>query len=191
MRRPPIPVLAAAAVLSIVGGAVAVVTIRSAAAHRATGSGPNLVAPKGPASPLEFRELFAAGPALKPSAKALALDGKRVRIVGFMAEMEEPIEGAFYLVPRPIKLDESGGGTGDLPLESVLIAVPGAEGKLLPHVDGALEGTGVLEVGNRADERGRVSNFRLRLDQAEPRMERPGWPRSAATSSAVSATSTH
>ena len=197
MHRPPIPVLVAGVVL-FVGGAVAVVTVRtvrtvrsvrSSAANLRTVSTPNLVAPKGPASPIEFRELFDSGPSLKPSAKALALDGKRVRIAGFMAEMEEPIEGAFYLVPRPIKLDESGGGTGDLPLESVLIVVPGSEGRMLSHVDGALEGTGVLEIGNRADERGRVSNFRLRLDRDPSRVEGPALPRPAAMNAAVAATS--
>jgi hypothetical protein len=116
------------------------------------------------ATPLALRELLDSGPKLRPSAKARALDGKRVRIAGFMAELEEPMAGAFYLVPRPLRLDESGGGTGDLPLESVLVIVPGSEGKPVPHVDGALEGTGVLEVGNRADPEGRVSNFRLHLD---------------------------
>jgi hypothetical protein len=150
----------------MVGGAVAVAMARSSTVSRVAVNAPHLVVPKAPASPIEFAELFDAGPSLKPSAKALALDGKRVRIVGFMAEMEEPLEGAFYLVPRPIKLDESGGGTGDLPLESVLIVVPASEGKMLPQVNGPLEGTGVLEVGNRADGQGRVSNFRLTLDPA-------------------------
>jgi hypothetical protein len=163
MRSVAFTVLAAGMGL-MVGGAVAVATVRTSTATRATVNAPHLVAPKASASPIGFGELFDPGPSLKPSAKALALDGRRVRIVGFMAEMEEPLAGAFYLVPRPIKLDESGGGTGDLPLESVLIAVPGSEGKTLPHVDGPLEGTGVLDVGNRADGQGRVSNFRLTLD---------------------------
>jgi hypothetical protein len=113
---------------------------------------------------LDLRELLDTGPTLRPSAKAVALAGKRVRLVGFMADMEEPMRGAIYLVPRPIRLDESGAGTGDLPLESVLVELTGAEGREIPHVEGALEATGVLEVGNRADDQGRVSNFRLRLD---------------------------
>jgi len=162
MRNARVPVLAAGAAL-FVGGAIATVMARSSTANSTAVAAPNLIVQTGPASPLEFRELFEPGPSLEPSAKALALDGKRVRIVGFMAEMEEPLQGAFYLVPRPMKLDESGAGTGDLPLESVLIAVGGSEEKPLPHVSGALEGIGVLEVGNRADERGRVSNFRLRV----------------------------
>jgi hypothetical protein len=196
MRRPPVSILAAGVVL-LVGGAVAVAAVRtirsshSLAATGATVGTPALVVPSEPASPLEFRELFDPGPALEPSAKALALDGKRVRIIGFMAEMEEPIEGAFYLVPRPIRMDESGGGTGDLPLESVLVAIPGSEGKPLPHVGGPLEGTGVLEVGNRADEHGRVSNFRLRLDQDQLPGAGAGWPRPTATNAAAATTSTH
>lgn len=143
--------------------------------------------PAGTAAPLEFRELLDSGPALRPSAKALALHGKRVRVVGFMAEMEEPIPGAFYLVPRPLRLDESGGGTGDLPLESILVVVPGAEGRALPHVQGPLEGIGVLDVGNRADAQGRVSNFRLSLAASEAVAARaeaaPAMPSQPASSS--------
>jgi hypothetical protein len=129
---------------------------------------------------LDLRALLDTGPTLRPSAKALANAGKRVRLVGFMADMEEPMRGAIYLVPRPIRLDESGAGTGDLPLESVLVDLPGAEGREIPHVEGALEATGVLEVGNRADAQGRVSNFRLRLDPEQRLMQ----PRAAVASAA-------
>jgi hypothetical protein len=163
MRAKPILLVTASGLL-LVGAAVAVRAFQtpqvSFARHPAADLSPALE----PAVPLAFAELLDPGPALRPSAKALALDGKRVRIVGFMADMEEPMAGAFYLVPRPIKLDESGAGTGDLPLESLLVEVVQAEGRVLPHADGALEGTGVLEVGNRADDHGRSSNFRLRLD---------------------------
>jgi hypothetical protein len=159
MRRASVVSLVAAGVLLSVGGAVVVRWASSGAGNlsRAKNEGT-------PAASLEFRELMESGAALRPSAKALALHGKRVRVVGFMAEMEEPIQGAFYLVPRPMRLDESGAGTGDLPLESILVVVPGAEGKTLPQVEGPLEGIGVLDVGNRADDQGRVSNFRLSLD---------------------------
>jgi len=115
-------------------------------------------------TPLALRELLEPGPKLRPSEKALSLNGQRVNLVGFMARMEEPILGGFYLVPRPLSLDESGAGTGDLPSESVLVLVPGSEGKAVAHVPGALEGTGILEVGNHTDAEGRVSNFRLKLD---------------------------
>jgi len=166
MRRTPTLLLVAFVSLFSAGFALAVRSSRTSSAKKTVATA--VVTNATPPAPIELRELLDPGPALRPSAKALALDGKRVRVRGFMAEMEEPIEGAFYLVPRPLKLDESGAGTGDLPLESILVAVPGAEGRALPHVAGALEGTGLLEVGNRADDKGRVSNFRLRLDSDRP-----------------------
>ena len=116
------------------------------------------------ATPVALAELLEPGPKLKASEKARSLNGQRVHLVGFMARMEEPLLGGFYLVPRPLSLDESGAGTGDLPSESVLVLVPGSEGKVVTHVQGALEGTGILEVGNQSDAEGRVSNFRLKLD---------------------------
>ncbi len=164
----------------VAGGAAAVWTVSRSAATEAvskeTLSSPQLA----PATPLDLRELLEPGPKLKPSAKAESLNGKRVRVAGFMAEMEEAVEGAFYLVPRPISLDESGAGTGDLPLQSILVLVPAAEGRSNPHIEGELEGIGVLEVGNHADEQGRVSNFRLRLDP-DQRLQQP---RAAAAESA-------
>jgi hypothetical protein len=167
MRRATVLVIAAALSL-LAGAAFAIWGPRFSTRDRGPRSArPGAAVGSPAATPLAFHELLAAGPELAPSAKARALDGKRVRVVGFMAEMEEPILGAFYLVARPLRLDESGGGTGDLPLSSILVAVPGAEGTIIPHAEGALEGTGVLEVGNRADDQGRVSNFRLRLDPDE------------------------
>lgn len=114
---------------------------------------------------LTFRELFETTPReLKPSKRLLELNGKRVRIVGFMARSEEPLEGAFYLCPRPVELDESGGGIGDLPPDSVLVVAPAMRGKEIPFTRRALEVFGRLEVGNRTDERGHVSAVRLILD---------------------------
>lgn len=158
MRRASVVSLVVVGVLLSIGAAL----VRGA---RPAAPNPSGASPEAPAASLEFRELLDTGATLRPSAKALALHGKRVRVVGFMAEMEEPVQGAFYLVPRPMRLDESGAGTGDLPLESILVVVPGAEDKALPHLEGPLEGIGVLDVGNRADEQGRVSNFRLSLDR--------------------------
>ena len=157
-------VAVAATALLLAGGAAAIwktSTVAAASASAAQGSGTKLAET---ATTIEFRELLDPGPKLKPSAKALSLSGQRVRLVGFMAQMELPPTGAFYLVPRPIKEDESGGGTADLPLDSVLILVPSEPGKVIEYVPGALEGTGIFEVGNRSDEEGRISNFRLRLD---------------------------
>ena len=126
-----------------------------------TSSGP----PDAPES-LRFGELFEAGKSvLAPSPKANALAGKRVRLRGFMAEMELPPKGAFYLVPHPVHCDEAGGGTADLPPESVLAVVPSAQGTAILHRRGVLEIVGVFEVGNRADDDGHVSGFRVVLDR--------------------------
>jgi hypothetical protein len=115
---------------------------------------------------LRFQELFEAGKtALEPSSKARDLAGKHVRMTGFVAEMELPPKGAFYLVPRPVHCDEAGGGTADLPSESVLVIVPSARGAEMPHRAGLLEVSGVFEVGNRPDDDGRVSGFRIVLDR--------------------------
>ena len=117
---------------------------------------------------LSFKDFFEnAEGGLKPSSILLRLNGKRVRLVGFMAQMETPPLGAFYLCPRPISCDEEGAGTADLPAESVLVIVRSQGGKAVPFSSRALEVTGILEVGNRADPDGRVSFIRLVLDGPE------------------------
>jgi hypothetical protein len=117
---------------------------------------------------LEFREFFAPGAGLALTRKLRALSGQRVRLVGFMAQLELPPRGAFYLVPRPVRCDESGGGTADLPPESVLVISASSAGQAVPFLAGALEVAGVLEVGNQPDSEGRVSAFQLRLDADRP-----------------------
>jgi hypothetical protein len=129
---------------------------------------------------LEFRDFFEPGAALVPTQKLRALVGKRVRLVGFMAQLELPPRGAFYLVPRPVRCDESGGGTADLPPESVLVISRSSAGQAVPFLAGALDVAGILEVGNQPDSEGRASAFRLRLD-AELATE---LPRSAPRASA-------
>jgi hypothetical protein len=124
--------------------------------------------PVAPAERLTFAELLATGPQLGPSAKTRALAGKRVTMVGFMAQMELPPKGAFYLAPRPVHCDEAGGGTADLPLESVLVTSKLAGTGVVPFVPGEVEVTGIFDVGNRADDEGRVSAFRLLLDEPPP-----------------------
>ena len=119
-----------------------------------------------PAVPtIEFREFFEANTSeLKPSAKLLGLNGRRARLVGFMAQMERPLQGAFYLCPRPVYSDESGGGTAELPIGSVRVIVRTAKGKSIPFVSRPIEVVGILEVGNQTEDDGTVSAIRLILD---------------------------
>src|SRR5262245_49950347 len=117
------------------------------------------------ATSIEFRESFEAEASdLKPAAKRLGLNGRRARLVGFMAQMEQPPSGAFYLCPMPVYADESGGGTADLPVGSVRVIVRSAKGKKIPFIARPIEVMGILEVGARAEEDGTVSSVRLILD---------------------------
>jgi len=117
-----------------------------------------------PATTLAFSELLVGTTELAASDKAQSLNGQRVRMVGFMAELEQQPRGAFYLTPRPIHGDEAGAGTGDLPVESVLVYVPLVGDRQVPQLEGALEVTGLFETGNRVDEAGFPSGFRIRAD---------------------------
>jgi hypothetical protein len=118
---------------------------------------------------LELRELFVTEQGrtrLSPSAEALA--GKRVRIQGYMVQMEDAPEGAFYVAARQIFQDESGGGTGDLPPSSVRVRVREAEGAQVPWTPRPIEVVGILEIGREEDADGRVSFVRLVLEEPRP-----------------------
>jgi hypothetical protein len=114
-----------------------------------------------PAASLAFGEMLEGGERLALSRRVLDLAGKRVRLVGFMAQMELPPRGGFYLTARPVHCDEAGGGTADLPPESVRVVVRSAKGDEVAFLRGPLEITGELEVGNAVDDEGRVSAFRV------------------------------
>jgi hypothetical protein len=129
---------------------------------------------KGPAEPsvparaavaVAFRDFFESGTSeLKPTARFLALNSRRVRLTGFMAQMEEPPEGGFYLCPRPLFADEAGGGTADLPPETVFVVVRSAHGKQIAFLPGPLDVTGTLTIHDLEDGDGQASPIRLILD---------------------------
>jgi hypothetical protein len=113
---------------------------------------------------IDFAELYRFGSrAPELSSKLLALQGRRVMLVGFMVLLERPPRGGFYLSPLPAASDESGAGRGDLPPTSVLVLPRAAAGRPVSFVPGALEITGVLDVGNREID-GEPSTVRLLLD---------------------------
>lgn len=119
--------------------------------------------PAGSAAPptLAFDRLYEAGPSgVRVAADVAALAGKEVRIVGHMVRMEEPSRSAFYLARRPLAVDESGGGTGDLPPGAIRVEIPALDGDV-PWLDGPIEITGRLEVGRAEDAMGRVSFLRI------------------------------
>jgi hypothetical protein len=126
--------------------------------------------PSRAATTLRFDELLALKPggSLEYTDKLKALAGKRVRVVGFMADMERAPEGAFFLVKRPLVADESGAGSADLPPDAIRIIVRSARGKALAHIPRALTVVGVLELGARDEPDGLPSFIRIVLD-APPR----------------------
>ncbi|APV49481.1 hypothetical protein BWI17_07170 [Betaproteobacteria bacterium GR16-43] len=123
---------------------------------------------------LKFAEMFRlpVGPrGLEPSARLLALDGQRVRIVGYMVHREKATPGAFLIAPLPVLLgDEDEGLADDLPASSILVQLaPRAEGAPIapPYAGGLFRVTGVLRVGNREEPDGRVSAARIDLASTE------------------------
>lgn len=119
--------------------------------------------PEKPALALEFSDFFIAdrrSPELSPT--LTSAEGKRVRMVGFMAHMEQPPSGAFYLTSLPVSCDEMGAGTGDLPVNAVRVNIVPPP-KEVPFVPGLIEVTGILELGQREEPDGAVSHIRLVL----------------------------
>ena len=127
----------------------------------------------GQTTALSFADFFEAGSLrLVPSATLLGLSGRRVRLVGFMARIESPRPGSFYLCPRPTFVDEEGAGTADLPPEAVAVTVPGAEARVLAYAPGRIEVAGVLDVGYHEGGDGAVSWIRLTADVPSDRKEK-------------------
>ena len=125
--------------------------------------------PRQGTSDLKFNELFRMpiGPlGLEPSAKLLALNGKRVRIRGFMVHQELASPGVFILVPMPVATEEvSDGLADDLPPAHIFVHLPEPYREVaLPHTRLPLLVEGMLEVGAMEESAGRVSSVRLRLD---------------------------
>jgi hypothetical protein len=113
---------------------------------------------------IDFRDFFSVGQrAPQPTAKLLSLHQQRVTLVGYMVRLERPVHGGFYLTGHPVACDESGGGRGDLPAAAVLILPAIAPDREVAFVAGALEVSGVLDVGN-VDYQGEGVSVRLLVD---------------------------
>lgn len=122
--------------------------------------------PAGVAS-LAFSDFFApiGRRGLEYSEQLLSLDGRRVRILGFMVQQEAALPGRFLFAPRPLALHESEYGLADdLPAATLLVEAPADAGRMLPFTPGPLLLTGTLRLGNREEPDGRVSTVRLVLD---------------------------
>lgn len=115
---------------------------------------------------LKFRELYKMpiGPrGLEPSEKLLALDNKRVRLVGYMVHEDEPQAGVIILSPFPVSApDAEDGPADDYPPQIVYVHLrPGQSAGGMPWTPQLLVFEGTLELGPREESDGRVSAVRL------------------------------
>lgn len=119
---------------------------------------------------LKFSEMIRmpVGPrGLEPSPKLLALDGKQVRLVGYMARQDEPTAGMFILSPLPVLMGHADDSfADDMPANSVFVQLSDAN---LHHryLPGLIRLSGILRVGSFHEADGRVSMVRLELDAAQ------------------------
>lgn len=118
---------------------------------------------------LRFKDFFRmpVGPSgLDMTPRLLALDGKRVRIVGYMVRQEEPSAGFFMLTPVPVGMAEKEDGMADdLPPATLFVHLPPDRSAVIAdYQHGLVMLTGTLSIGNRQEADGRISVVRLQLD---------------------------
>jgi hypothetical protein len=127
---------------------------------------------------------------LTPSLRAL--DGKRVRVLGYMvredltpcnscpiiqtkgrrpapAWMSLTVAGRMMLTAAPASVSHAHYGLADdLPPQTVFVTVPDKFGELVPYTSGPMLLTGVLSVGSKIEPDARASLVRLTLDPPQP-----------------------
>lgn len=117
---------------------------------------------------LKFNEFFVnpVGPrGLELTEKLRSMDGKRVRIAGFMAHQSLPTERCFLFSPVPVMMHEHEYGFADeLPASTIHVFTSPESPAEVPFTPGVLLLTGTLSVGSRAEADGRNSLVRLQLD---------------------------
>ncbi|MDE2402960.1 MAG: hypothetical protein KGL90_14975 [Burkholderiales bacterium] len=145
-------------------------TVATQAAPRTIAVSGPLAAPPPGVTDLKFREMFQLpiGPkGLALSDKLRQLDGKPVRMVGYMVAQESASAGEFILSPLPVEIgDEDESLSDDLPASSIFVHLaPEAAVRTVPNLGGLLRVTGTLRIGVHDEPDGRVSSFRLELDE--------------------------
>jgi hypothetical protein len=123
-------------------------------------------ADRGQPVPITFSDLAPASRVQRFLPRLQSLNGRVVRLAGYVAASDQPLHGAFYLCPLPVFLDEGGAGTGDLPPDSVRVTVAGRPGWTAPPAPRPIEVVGRLDLGYREEPDGQVSWVRLTVDPA-------------------------
>lgn len=128
---------------------------------------------------LKFKDVFqqpVGSRGLVPTSSFLSLDGKRVRMVGYMIALTPPTADAFMFAPLPASVAAHDEGLADdIPATAIYVRLPrfsptsGAIEFGIPQAQGLLTITGTLDVGAYTDSiTGRVFPASLALD-AGPR----------------------
>ena len=121
-------------------------------------------------SELSFNEFFKMpiGPrGLEPTEKLLSLNNKHVRVIGYMAQEDDPTPGIFMLAARPVNVGEKADGMADdLPAATLYVHMPFRDAdKVLTYRPAPWVLTGVLQVGNQEESNSRISFVRLIMEQ--------------------------
>lgn len=120
----------------------------------------------------EFYKMPVGSRGLEPTEKLLSLNGKRVRIVGYMADIQLRGNRQMIFAPVPLKAQPlEYGQADDIPAAHVLVRVPGNPSERLPFTPGLMLLTGRLTVGGRSLD-GENAFVRLLLDP--PQETSPG-----------------
>ncbi len=102
---------------------------------------------------------------LEMTERLKSLDGKRVRIAGFMVLRCIQPGGQFLLAPLPLVHHEREYGQADeMPASTVFVHIARMRRMPVPFMPGPLVLTGVLEIGPREEPDARISFVRLKLD---------------------------
>lgn len=116
---------------------------------------------------LRFQDFYKlpVGPrGLEPTHRLLSLNGKRVRILGYMAEIQCTNNREIIFSPVPLQPQpEEYGLCDDIPATHILVTVPGNPNEPVRHVSGPILLTGLLAVGD-SSKSGESSFVRMQLD---------------------------
>ena len=148
-------------------------TLTVAAAEREQPPAPHISATEqqSNAAELRFRDLFRlpVGPkGLEPTERLRALDGKQVRMMGYMVHQEQPIANRLILAAMPISMSEDEDGLADdLPPNVVFVHLLHSPETPMAYQRGVLKFTGTLSVHPKEEVDGRVSSVRLLVGSCE------------------------
>ena len=162
----------AAVMVVMMVGALAFGLARMQHASATTTGGPLLTQeiPPLPAgvTELKFSEFFVSpigDRGLTFTEKLRSLDGRRVRVLGYMAQQEKPVPGMFLFSAIPVRLNEEHYGLADdLPAATMFVFMPTQRDQVVPHTPGLMLLTGTLSIGNHEEADGRISSVRLALE---------------------------